>query len=647
MAHRLDTSDKHVNRIVQLLFVLFTLIFVFLLCFCVYWHDNQYTAKGPQPDDGVLDLRNVSFNTHSPTYHLHKNWKFYPNVLLMPDEDPSSYPYSLYSLQETSHDLLDCQGTYELTILLPDTPMLYSIRLPSTFAAYRLYVNDNLVLSNGFIDNTENNDEMFKGQIFTIRASEKIRLLLHYSDNAGISNGMSAPPVFGTPLRVYSITEYRQNCLIAAMVLILLTMFLSIIVYFRSQQGSNLALVILCLCALIYLAYPLLRSKMMFPAYPWYQLSIACYFGCHAAVHWIYSLHFGWKDRTARFVNWYSIAAVGVCASILLALVILPKESGWKLYLGGIRILQWGAILCGILLTLRMIFSGNPNYLMGTASVTIWAFLLVDLISPDFSPVIFARFPEMGIICFMIISICIEYVDVASAHHFRILYAQKIAHAEQFLKLEEHHYARLYAQVEESRQFRHDLRQHLRVIRTLLDQNDSKALAAYLEQYEQNVQPLLETPMTFFQIPVVDALIAYYWTAAQEIGAEFSVKGQLQELPQSVYVDFCSILGNLLENALEALKRQDPEHPKWIRVRCEIQHRKLMLEISNSNFSPVQQKGNRFQSTKHDDLGTGTLSVSIIAQQYGGFASFSHNEDCFNVQVLLPLSGVKQDIKQK
>lgn len=635
-------QSKAFRQFTQGLTVFLTLILMLLLCYFLYRFDNQYTSTCQQPLDGVLDLREAPLlDNESSPYHLQTGWEFYPDVLLTPEDDFSLYPHSIRSLHESVKGLWEGQGTYRLTVLLPDTPMSYVLKLPTTFSTYRLYVDEELILSMGRLAIEDNPRDFFTNRILTFRASGEVQILLQYSDETGIGlSGLSAPPILGRPLRIYALSEYHRSFLVISMVLILLAMLLSINLYFQSRQGSNLAMIVLSISAAAYLTFPLLSSEILFPIYPWYQLGVLFYFSCHAAAQWVYSLHFGWKDSLSRFINWYSIAAVGISIGLLLESFYLPGDLGGHLLYVGIRILQWGSILCGIALSWRVVQFAAPSRLMGAGSVALWAFMLFDLIVPDFSPVVSARFPVLGIIALMDISILVDYLDVASAHHFRLLYAQRFAHAEQLLKLEERHYAQLSDQVEDVRRIRHDLRQHLRVIRTLLDQEDSAAIAAYLEQYLNNVQPLMEASMMFYHVPIVDALLAYYWSAAQKQNAEFVVTGQLQELPQSVYVDFCSIMGNLLENAMEALARQEPAHPKWIHVRCEIFQKKLMLEVVNSNTTSVHQEDSRFHSSKRDELGTGTLSVSIIAQQYGGFASFIPEEDHFTAQVLLPLSGI-------
>lgn len=644
MTNQENRDNKRLDQLTQGLVVSITLALVLGICFFLYQYDNQYTKSCPQPNAGILDLRSAPLDDKSQPYHLQRDWEFYPGVTLTPEDDFSMYSHSLCSLSTDIRGQKAGKGTYRLRVLLPNTPMSYVLKLPTTFSTYQLYINHDLILSMGPMGVENCSKNLFQHQSIAFWASGEVQILIHYSNEKGLYHGMgglSAPPILGRPFTIYTNSEYHQSFLVVSMALILLILLLSISVFLRSWQMTNLAMIVLCISAAAYLAYPLASTEMFFPVYPWYQIEMLFYFACHAATHWVYSLYFGWRDRMAKFINWYSVAAVVLCLIMLLPSLYLPKAPGGEMFYNVIRLLQWGSILCGIALTLRMVISAVPNRLIAAASVSLWAFMLIDMVISDFSPVVFARLPEMGMICFMAISVMVEFVDVASAHRFRVLYAQKIAHAEQLLKLEERHYAQLYDQVEDARRVRHDLRQHLRVIRNLLDRGNSDDIITYLEQYTEYVQPLLKTPLTFFQIPVVDALVAHYWAAAQACGAEFKVEGQLQMLPQSVHVDFCSIMGNLLENAMEALERQGPHQARWIHVRCEIVQKKLMLEVENSNSAPVREENSRFQSSKRDELGTGTLSVSLIAKQYGGLAHFSHEKDRFTAQVLLPLSNIE------
>lgn len=354
------------DRMVQGITAALSLAAMLLLCFCLYRYDNQYTSGCQQPVNGVLDLREADLNDKGSPYHIQKDWDFYPDVLLKPGDDFSLYPHHLISVGKSSRELRYGKGTYRLTLLLPDTPMNYVLKLPVTFSAYRVYANDDLLLSVGLPGGEEvGSRELAKDQLVTFRASGEVRLLIHYLDDAGIYPGLSglsglgAPPSLGRPLRVFTMAETHRTFLFASVVLILLTLVLSLTL-FRSWQRSNLAVIALCISSIAYLAYPLISSIRIFPAYPWYHLEMLSYFSCHAAAHWIYCLHYDWNDRPARFVKWYSVAAVGICAAALGTFPLFPDGVGWTLFYECTRALQWGAILCGMALTLRLVVSGAP-----------------------------------------------------------------------------------------------------------------------------------------------------------------------------------------------------------------------------------------------------------------------------------------------
>lgn len=107
-------------------------------------------------------------------------------------------------------------------------------------------------------------------------------------------------------------------------------------------------------------------------------------------------------------------------------------------------------------------------------------------------------------------------------------------------------------------------------------------------------------------------------------------------------MDLCTVLGNLLENALESIQRQE-EGPRFIRVVCRLVNQQLLLEVVNTNTTPVRRETAGFRSSKRDELGIGTLSVRMIAKQYGGITDFHFHDGQFFARVLLPLRGSQQE----
>ena len=81
-----------------------SLIMITLACFFVclhflYWYDNKYTAKGLQPVSGMLCLSEEDLAGRQ-LYFLTRQWQFYPDVLLTPEDfkgKNAGYLYALYN----------------------------------------------------------------------------------------------------------------------------------------------------------------------------------------------------------------------------------------------------------------------------------------------------------------------------------------------------------------------------------------------------------------------------------------------------------------------------------------------------------------------------------------------------------------------
>ena len=104
-------------------------------------------------------------------------------------------------------------------------------------------------------------------------------------------------------------------------------------------------------------------------------------------------------------------------------------------------------------------------------------------------------------------------------------------------------------------------------------------------------------------------------------------------------VDLCIILGNLLDNALEACCRMGKGADRFIHTEIRCQKAFLIISISNSYNGQLRMEGNRYESIKIGEqyCGIGLSNVSTVIHKYNGDMKISHNNDVFTVSVMLPL----------
>jgi nitrogen fixation/metabolism regulation signal transduction histidine kinase len=97
------------------------------------------------------------------------------------------------------------------------------------------------------------------------------------------------------------------------------------------------------------------------------------------------------------------------------------------------------------------------------------------------------------------------------------------------------------------------------------------------------------------------------------------------------------VLGNLLENAVEACQRQTAGERR-IQVRGQTTQSTLAVTIDNTyETAPEKDRRGRFRSMKHSGPGIGTESVKNIVARYNGVINFETKGDLFCVSVMLYL----------
>ena len=214
----------------------------------------------------------------------------------------------------------------------------------------------------------------------------------------------------------------------------------------------------------------------------------------------------------------------------------------------------------------------------------------------------------------------------------RAILEERARQDENILALQRSQYAELRTHMEEIRRARHDLRQHQNVIRSFLDTGDIQALRAYLHMQEEVAG---EPPIRLYcKNYAMNLLISYYAWQLRNQDIPFEVQSDLPEELSVPEPDLCVILGNLLENGLEACAGQDQP---WLRLSLrQSGPRAVAILADNSCAAPPAVLGNgTFRSRKGPREGIGTQSVRYIARKYNGTADFSWSGGVFRASVFL------------
>ena len=187
---------------------------------------------------------------------------------------------------------------------------------------------------------------------------------------------------------------------------------------------------------------------------------------------------------------------------------------------------------------------------------------------------------------------------------------------------------------DETKSFRHDIRNHIVVVKNLLQSGKLEEAVSYMEDMDDMAEKMSFPCST--NNPVVDILVGNKLGIAKSMGIDVDCS-LLLPYPCSLRdIDICIILSNALDNAIQAVKRLDAGMEKYIYVSGRTQGDFLMMEIENS-----------FHGKGAFKKGTGLSNVKKVAEKYGGAMSIETQENKFVLHVLLILSQYPEGIPQQ
>lgn len=103
-------------------------------------------------------------------------------------------------------------------------------------------------------------------------------------------------------------------------------------------------------------------------------------------------------------------------------------------------------------------------------------------------------------------------------------------------------------------------------------------------------------------------------------------------------IDLCVIIGNLLDNAMEACLRQEETENRFIRVYIGTLKQQLYICVTNSVGGQVKKVGKSYLSTKNSDThGFGLMRIDRLADKYNGYVNRQDEPGAFATEVMLPL----------
>ncbi len=178
---------------------------------------------------------------------------------------------------------------------------------------------------------------------------------------------------------------------------------------------------------------------------------------------------------------------------------------------------------------------------------------------------------------------------------------------------------------------RHDFNNHLSVIHGLLESGEADKAKCYAAQLVKNAveyQSIVNVPY-----PAVRALLNHKLSAARESGIELRLDVGLPEDMALNEFDIAAILGNLLDNAMEACAALTDAAP-YISLTLKYQPDYLVLRVANP-FIPAPKGSLRLANDDPENHGFGLKNVEHLTEKHNGLMEIRKEGGVFEVDIAL------------
>ena len=196
----------------------------------------------------------------------------------------------------------------------------------------------------------------------------------------------------------------------------------------------------------------------------------------------------------------------------------------------------------------------------------------------------------------------------------------------------EQHLAEVRSIHKEMRGYKHDFHNHLQTLKGQLQAGEVERALAYIEQLDNqlmNVDTLLKTGNVS-----LDAILSAKIAQAKEAGIAVTVKANVPDRLLISDLELSIVVGNLLDNAIEACK--DVQSERFMRIFIGMKGKMLYFSMLNSAGEKKKKIGSLFSTEKQGAHGFGLRRAEAILKDRGGWCKYNSEDGAFTSEFLVP-----------
>jgi hypothetical protein len=613
----------------------------------VYTHFYHSLTDVPAAENGSVPLSNVP---DSKRIVLDGEWEFYWNRLLVTNPQQKSAPDFLiqvpdyWSKYKLSGDYLPSDGyaSYRLRLEGLQASWPVTIYLPDFGSAYRVFIDGMLTAESGVV--SEKPAEVFTTtkvnlSPVTLTADREHEVVIEVA--TARFAGLYMAPVMSVYENAVHSSSVRNNLRFLLYGTALFSFFVLIVGYilsFRTVRRSVwlpvIGLLVLLRIILTTEFYGFWQNTVFFGlSYEggnplMFLLSFAFKYLLIFLIQELLGIAFSRKEKLGLLLYYTVLYLLYLFIphgfynrnlTILLPICAFLMEiyAFFKIYLHRqelkkyVMLVYWGAVLAitGLIIDCYYI-NGNVYFNLSLALLVLFTGYL------------------------MILSLVASIQAANISRDFAVSSAH-LALAREQIAMQTEYYNALSAQINEVHAIRHDFRHFVSVLGRLSDEGRYEQLSRFLSEYAGKADT--ELLPVFCENVVANSILGFYSLRLKEQGITFHCACRIPKELSVSDSDLCVVLGNALENAMEACKKLENTKERSVSLEAMTVNGQLLIKVTNDYGGTVNQADGRYLTTKEKPYhGIGLQNIRKVVGACGGYTKTEHSETVFTLMAAFP-----------
>lgn len=311
----------------------------------------------------------------------------------------------------------------------------------------------------------------------------------------------------------------------------------------------------------------------------------------------------------------YILVSLSSIISIIFRIILIKKVEFFSKYreVNDIPFKYWAAL---ITIPISSIFIINTIFFVNNEKEKSLYFLITSIF-----------ILTLNIIVFQIYNRFLDDIEIEKKN---LIYEKQIELFEKQIEQNEQ-------KMKDIRCIKHDIKNHFICINEFARHNDFENIKIYTKELfgdfsYSNYEVSKSGNM------VIDTILNYKYTIAKKMNININIKSQIPNQFEFNYNDICVILGNALDNAIEAVNKIKNEDMRNIDVILIYRQKNLIFKIVNPYDANLKRdtKGKILTSKKDEENhGIGLMSIKKVVKKYDGLVSVNAENNKFDLQILL------------